>query len=344
MNRSCKNGLDIALQGGGAHGAFTWGVLDRLLEDEAIGISAVSGASAGAVNAAVLASGLITGGREGARKALGDFWEALNRASRDSGPLIPLMEAFPLTFQALSNWWSTMFGNVSLPSSPELGASSQALLRDLLEEHIDFAALRHAEAPRLFLSATDVRNGNARIFRNEEMSADVLLASACLPLFFPPVTIDGIDYWDGGYSANPPIMPLVQESPCDDLLLVTINPSSRDVTPHTTSEITNRLTELSFNQTLVKDLRGLVLVQGEVSPLHFGKGLLATVKRLRIHEIHDEETLSAMPAQSKLTPLREMLLLLHGKGREAAQAWLEGDGRMLGKKGTARIAERYGPK
>ena len=214
MNRSCRNGLDIALQGGGAHGAFTWGVLDRLLEDEDIGITAVSGASAGAVNAAVLASGLANGGREGARRALSDFWEALNRVSRDSGPLIPLMEAFPLTFQALSNWWSTMFGNVSLPSSPEMGAASQQALRSLLEEHIDFHALRHGEAPRLFLSATDVRNGNARIFRNEEMSADVLLASACLPLFFPPVTIDGVDYWDGGYSANPPIMPLVQESPC----------------------------------------------------------------------------------------------------------------------------------
>lgn len=335
--------LDLALQGGGAHGAFTWGVLDRLLEDETIEITAVSGASAGAVNAAVLASGLATGGREGARDALRSFWESLNQASRESGPMIPLMEAFPLTFRAISAWWTSVFGNVALPSSPDMGAAAQRLLRDLLVEHIDFEALRSDKAAQLYVSATDARNGKFRIFRNDDISPDALLASACLPLFFPAVTIDGVEYWDGGYSANPPIMPLVSDSACDDLLLVTINPTFREDTPHTTSEISNRLNELAFNQTLVKDLRGLVMVQNEISPLNLGKGLLGKVKRLRLHEIHDEATLSAMPAQSKMTPLLEMLLLLHGKGRTAADTWLESDGKQLGKKGTAQLTERYLP-
>ncbi|WP_162528565.1 patatin-like phospholipase family protein [Novosphingobium sp. BW1] len=336
-------GLDLALQGGGAHGAFTWGVLDRLLAEERIWISALSGASAGAANAAVFASGLVTGGREGAAAALACFWEAIHRSGRSAGPLLPMMEAFPATFEALSQMWSTMLGNVALPSSPDMGARTQDLLREVFAEHIDFAALRRPEAPRLFISATDVRTGNARIFENEELSSDVLLASACLPLLFPPVTIDGVDYWDGGYSANPPIFPLIQNSPNDDMLLVTINPMSRAVTPRSGAEISNRLTEFSFNQTLIKDMRGLVLIQNEVGPLAFGKGLLARLRRLRVHEIHDEATLGAMPAGSKMMPVREVLEQLHDAGRDAAEGWLAAHGEDLGRRGTADLATRYAP-
>ncbi len=339
-------GLDLALQGGGAHGAFTWGVLDRLAQEDGIWISALSGASAGAANAAVFASGLVTGGREGAGKALWAFWKAIHRSGRDAGPLLPMMEAFPATFEALSQMWSSMLSHVAMPAvpaSPELGAHTQDILRKVFEEHVDFAALRSKAAPRLFLSATDVRTGSARIFRNEELSSEVLLASACLPLLFPPVTIEGVDYWDGGYSANPPIFPLVQNSPNDDMLLVTINPMSRAQTPRSAADITNRLTELAFNQTLVKDMRGLVLIQNEVGPFAFGKGLLARLRRLRVHEIHDEATLSAMPAGSKMTPLWDVLLHLHGAGREAASAWLTRHGADLGRRSTADLAERYAP-
>lgn len=336
-------GLDLALQGGGAHGAFTWGVLERLLEEERIWISALSGASAGAINAAVFASGLVTGGREGARAALGAFWKAIHRSGRDAGPLLPMMEAFPATFEAISQMWSSMFANVTLPSSPELGARTQEMLREVLVEHIDFAALHSDEAPRLFLSATDVRTGSARIFANEELSPEVLLASACLPLLFPPVTIEGVDYWDGGYSANPPIFPLVQNSPNDDLMVVTINPMSRAETPRGAAGISNRLTELAFSQTLVKDMRGLVLIQNEVGPLTFGKGLLARLRRLRVHEIHDEATLAAMPAGSKMTPLWELLQQLHKAGYEAADGWVGRHGEDLGRHTTAYLAERYGP-
>ncbi|MBT0671355.1 patatin-like phospholipase family protein [Novosphingobium profundi] len=336
-------GLDLALQGGGAHGAFTWGVLERLLEEERIWISALSGASAGAINAAVFASGLVTGGREGARAALGAFWKAIHRSGRDAGPLLPMMEAFPATFEAISQMWSSMFANVTLPSSPELGARTQEMLREVLVEHIDFAALHSDEAPRLFLSATDVRTGSARIFANEELSPEVLLASACLPLLFPPVTIEGVDYWDGGYSANPPIFPLVQNSPNDDLMVVTINPMSRAETPRGAAGISNRLTELAFSQTLVKDMRGLVLIQNEVGPLTFGKGLLARLRRLRVHEIHDEATLAAMPAGSKMMPLKDMLLQLHEAGREAAANWVRDHGEDLGRRSSADLAARYAP-
>jgi len=337
--------LDLALQGGGAHGAFTWGVVERLLEEEGIWITALSGASAGAINAAVMASGLATGGRQGASRALWAFWKALSRSSRDAGPLIPMIEAFPLSFEAVASWWSNAFGTFTLPNTPELGSAAQKLLRDLLEQHIDFDALRSDKSPRLFISATDVRTGGARIFRNEEMSVDVLLASACLPLMFPPVTIDGAAYWDGGYSANPPILSLVQESPSDDLLLVTINPASRDMTPRTSGDISNRLTELNFSQTLVKDLRGLVLLQSAVGRrLQFGNGLLAKVKRLRIHEIHDEPTLAAMHPRSKMIPVWKLLIHLHAKGRDAAANWVANEGKLLGKSSTAHLAERYGPK
>ncbi|MCJ2182776.1 patatin-like phospholipase family protein [Novosphingobium sp. 1949] len=343
MTVSREVGLDLALQGGGAHGAFTWGVLDRLLEEERIWISALSGASAGAINAAVFASGLVTGGREGAGRALEAFWKAIHRSGREAGPLLPMMEAFPMAFEAISAMWSNMFGNVAMPSSPEMGARAQDLLREVLEAHVDFAALRSDAAPRLFLSATDVRTGSARIFENREMAPEVLLASACLPLLFPPVTIDGVDYWDGGYSANPPIFPLVQNSPNDDLMLVTINPMSREETPRVAADISNRLTELSFNQTLIKDMRGLVMIQNEVGLLTFGKGLLARLRKLRVHEIHDEATLAAMPAGSKMTPLWELLQQLHKAGYEAADGWVGRHGEDLGRHTTAYLAERYGP-
>lgn len=343
MTATRVTGLDLALQGGGAHGAFTWGVLDRLLEEEAIWVSALSGASAGAINAAVFASGLVKGGREGASKGLWAFWKAIHRSGREAGPLLPMMEAFPATFEAISTMWSNVFGTVTMSGSSELGARAQALLREVLEEHIDFAALRSDAAPRLFLSATEVQTGNARIFENAEMTPDVLLASACLPLVFPTVTIDGVDYWDGGYSANPPIFPLVRNSPNEDMLLVTINPMSRAQTPRNAIEISNRLNELSFNQTLVKDMRGLVMIQNEVGPFTFGKGLLARLRRLRVHEIHDEATLASMPAGSKMTPFWDVLLHLHKAGRDAAAIWVERHGDSLGQKGTADLTARYGP-
>ncbi|ARU16563.1 patatin-like phospholipase family protein [Croceicoccus marinus] len=335
--------LDVALQGGGAHGAFTWGVLDFLLEQPDIDIGAVSGASAGALNAAVLASGLAQGGREMAGKKLWAFWKALNRSGREAGPLLPMAEAFPFAFEAMSEWWGAVFKDISLPTSPQMGRPAQDILRRLIEEFVDFEAIRSADAPLIFVSATNARTGGAHIFRNDDLSVDALLASACLPLLFPPVSINGADYWDGGYSANPPIMPLVQDSPNDDLLLVTINPITRDATPHTTTGIANRITELGFNQTLVKELRGLDLMQKAVLPLVPSGGLLGSLQRLRIHEIHDQALLAGMDPDTKMLPVWRMLITLHCAGRRSAKDWLRKRGRKLGKVSTVDLTDRYGP-
>ena len=335
--------LDVALQGGGAHGAFTWGVLDFLLEQPDIEIGAVSGASAGALNAAVLASGLAQGGPEEAGKKLWAFWKALNRSGREAGPLLPMAEAFPFAFEAMSEWWSVVFKDISLPTSPQMGRPAQDILRRLIDEFVDFEAIRSADAPLIFVSATNARTGGAHIFRNDDLSVDALLAWACLPLLFPPVSINGADYWDGGYSANPPIMPLVQESPNDDLLLVTINPITRDATPHTTTGIANRITELGFNQTLVKELRGLDLMQKAVLPLVPSGGLLGSLQRLRIHEIHDQALLAGMNPDTKMLPVWRMLITLHCAGRRSAKDWLRKRGRKLGKVSTVDLTDRYGP-
>ncbi|WP_395331574.1 patatin-like phospholipase family protein [Novosphingobium sp. BL-8H] len=340
--------LDLALQGGGAHGAFTWGVLDGLLQDERLIPGALSGASAGAMNAAVLVSGLVSGGRAEARDRLRNFWKELNRSGREAGPLIPMIEAFPQTSRALSSWWSTVFGDVGMAhASPELGREMQEILRKVIEKHVDFAAIRSEGAPPLFISATNARSGALRLFRNADLTADALLASACLPLYFPPVTIDGKDYWDGGYSANPPLVPLVQESANDDLLLITVNTQVRSETPRNAAAIIDRLTEIGFNQSMRKELQGLVLLQHAIGRARTKAGardgLVAQVERLRLHEIHDEATLAAMPAQTKLLPVRHLLLKLHDAGQAAAKHWCETCVEHLGKRSTVNLAQRFGP-
>ncbi len=336
--------LDIALQGGGAHGAFTWGVLDGLLQEPRLAVGAVSGASAGAMNAAVLVSGLVSGGREGARERLRSFWKELNKSGREAGPLIPMIEAFPETTRAMSSWWTTMFGDLGMAhGSPEMGREMQDILRKVIEEHVDFAAIASDKAPPLFISATNAQSGTARIFRKDDLTTEALLASACLPLYFPPVTIDGKDYWDGGYSANPPLVPLVLESANDDLLLITVNPQARDQTPRNAAGIVDRITEIGFNQSMRKEMQGLFLLQSSIGRTRAKEGLIAQVERMRFHEIHDEETLAAMPAQSKMLPVRQLLLTLRDAGEAAARRWCEASIESLGKESTVDLASRFGP-
>jgi len=334
--------LDLALQGGGAHGAFTWGVLDRLLEDPGISVGAVSGASAGALNAAVLVSGLVRGGPEEAASRLSSFWKAVNQSARQT-TILPFLEAFPAAFETADMLWSMVSGGgISVAPSPRLGRMAQGILRDVLEDHVDLDAIRAPQAPKIFVSATNARSGAPRIFRNADLSIDALLASACLPMNFPPVTIDGEDYWDGGYSANPPILPLVQESGCSDLLLVTVNPVTRKETARTMNEIPGRISEMMFNLSLVKELRGLSLLKEDMGAWQFfGSGLIKAIRDLRLHEIHDEETMSKVDPRSKMTPVWHLLTHLHETGRKAADGWIDTCSADLGKRSTARIAERY---
>jgi NTE family protein len=247
--------IDLALQGGGAHGAFTWGVLDRLLEEPGLRIEGISGTSAGAMNAAVLAAGHATGGSQGARSALENFWHRVSRAALLSpirrSPLDVLMGRWTMDTSPVF----LAFDLVARLFSPyDLNPGGANPLREILAECVDFT--RVAQSPiRLFVTATNVRTGRGRVFRNAALTPDVLLASACLPTLFQAVEIDGEAYWDGGYAGNPTMTPLVRECASSDTVLVQVNPVERPGTPRSARDIINRVNEVSFNATLLKELR-----------------------------------------------------------------------------------------
>jgi NTE family protein len=323
--------IDLALQGGGSHGAFTWGVLDRLLEEQWLQIDAISGTSAGAMNAAVLVDGWTEGGRSGARAALDAYWERVAQAAVHS----PLQRTF---FDRMAGRWtlesSPVFIGFDLLSrlySPyDLNPFGFNPLKDILGDSIDFRRL--AQSPiKLFITATNVRTGRGHIFRNAEISPDVLLASACLPTMFQAVEIDGEAYWDGGYAGNPTITPLVRESNAQDTILVQINPRERPGTPRSASEILNRLNEVSFNASLMKELRMIALLRQVADP---GQGEGARWAGMRTHRIMSD-MLTDLGYSSKLNAEREFLLMLRAEGRLAASAFLEVHSDHLGQRSTA---------
>jgi NTE family protein len=318
--------VDLALQGGGAHGAYTWGVLDRLLEVPWLRFDGISGTSAGAMNAVVMADGYAAGGPEGAREALAKFWKRVS----DGALLSPLRRG---PFEILMGLWTLDYSPVYLAldltsrvvSPYDLSTGAVNPLRDILEESIDFA--RVASAPiRLFVTATNVRTGRGRVFRNADLSIDALMASACLPTMFQAVEIDGESYWDGGYSGNPTITPLVRDCVSDDTILIQINPITRPMMPRTAREIHNRLNEVSFNSPLLKELRMIALLRQVVDP---GRGEGAVWARMRIHRIASEE-MAELSSSSKMLAEWEFFCKLRDKGRRAAEAFLEAHGADLG--------------
>jgi NTE family protein len=318
--------IDLALQGGGAHGAFTWGVLDRLLEEEWLEIDGISGTSAGAMNAAVLVDGYALGGREGARSALAKFWRSVSDAARFSpfqrGPLDVLLNRWTLDNSPLFIAMDLMS---RLYSPYDLNPGGSNPLQGILQEVIDFERLKQAPI-KLFITATNVRTGRGRVFRNAEITPDVLLASACLPTMFQAIEIEGDIYWDGGYSGNPTMTPLVRECRSRDTLLVPINPVERPGTPTSAREILNRLNEVSFNAVLLKELRMIALLRQVADPGH-SEG--AQWAQMRIHLVRNEMA-AELGYSSKLNAEWDFLSLLHREGRRAAEAFLEQDGDNLG--------------
>jgi len=318
--------VDLALQGGGSHGAFTWGVLDRLLEDSELRFDGVSGTSAGAMNAAVMASGLMQGGPEGAREALEGFWKRVSDAARMS----PLRRG-PIEILT-GNWtldYSPVFAAVEFaaqvfsPYDSSLGGSNP--LSKILAESVDFAHL--VESPvKVFVTATNVHTGQGRIFRNAELTPEVLMASACLPTMFQAVEIDGVPYWDGGYAGNPSMSPLVRECSASDTILVQINPIVRPGTPRTAREIQNRLNEISFNATLLKELKAGALLRQVADP---GKGEGAAWANMRVHRISSEIMLE-LGYSSKLLTEWPFFTMLRDEGRKAADAFLAAHKQDLG--------------
>jgi NTE family protein len=322
--------VDLALQGGGAHGAFTWGVLDRLLEESRLQIEAISGTSAGAMNAAVLISGQSVGGTEGAKAALEQFWRRVSDAA-----LLSPFRRTPLDIM-LGRWTldtSPMFLTLDLMArifSPyDLNPHGANPLRDILANCIDFR--RVAKAPvKLFVTATNVHTGRGHIFRNAELTPEVLLASACLPTLFQAIEIDGEAYWDGGYAGNPTITPLIRECASSDTILVQVNPVERPGTPRSARDIVNRINEVSFNATLLKELRMMAVLRQASNP---GTNEGARWAGMRIHRI-SSSTMTELGYSSKLNAEWEFFCMLRNEGRRSAEAFLVAHSADLGVRST----------
>jgi NTE family protein len=325
--------IDLALQGGGSHGAFTWGVLERLLEENWLRIAAISGTSAGAMNAAVLVAGWTEAGAEGARHALAKYWQRVSRAATLSplqrSPLDRLMGRWTLD---TSPAYIAMDLMSRLLSPYDLNPAGFNPLRNILVESIDFERLA-ASSIKLFVTATNVRTGLGRIFRDPEITADVLLASACLPTMFRAVEIDGEAYWDGGYAGNPTITPLIRESDAHDTIIVQINPRERADMPRSAADILNRLNEISFNSPLMKELRMIALLRQVADP---GTGEGARWAQMRTHRIMTD-ALAKFGASSKVNGEWEFLAMLREEGRHAAGEFLKTHADDLGRRSTADI-------
>jgi NTE family protein len=341
--------IDLALQGGGSHGAFTWGVLDRLLEDERLEIAGVSGTSAGAMNAVALAAGLMEGGREGARACLRRFWQRVAQSSPfhhlESHPLAVLLGPDNPWVQALMAPFQQYAQFLGSQLSPyQLNPLNLNPLRQILEETVNFERVRACDRTSLFVAATHVATGELRIFRQDQLTADMVLASACLPLLFQAVEVDGEAYWDGGYAGNPALLPLISETDADDLLLVQINPSRRDAVPTQASDILDRASEVTFNASLLKELRTIGLLKELLADAGrpdsaYRRPLFQRVDDLRLHRLDAEQELAAFGAASKTQTGWAFLEQLHAIGRQAADDWLKQNGRHLGKRSTYTLPE-----
>lgn len=337
--------LDLALQGGGSHGAFTWGVLDRLLEEEWLEIAAVSGTSAGAMNAVALSAGLMDGGREGARATLHRFWKRVAELSPfhhiQSTPLGGFMGSATAWMAPWFEPWQQTAAALGSQLSPyQLNPLNLNPLRQILLDTVDFERVRCCTKTHLFIAATQVRTGALRVFDQQGLTPDMVLASACLPLLFQAVEIDGEAYWDGGYAGNPSLMPLITQSTADDLLLVQINPIERSELPTRASDILERINEVTFNASLLKELRTIALLKQLIEveddrPEHtYRNPLFQQLQSLRVHQIDGGASLSPLGAASKNNTQWLFLQQLHGLGRSAADQWLAQHGDALGQRSS----------
>lgn len=331
--------LNLALQGGGAHGAFTWGVLDALLEDSTFDFEGVSGTSAGAMNALCLAHGLMTGGRDGARETLARFWTSVAASSpfASSGETGPGMNQ---ALQLMLLWTNHL-------SPEQLNPFDLNPLRDILTEQFDFARLRGESPVKLFIAATHANSGKLRLFRNHELSVDTLLASACLPTIHRTIVIDGEPYWDGGYSANPAVFPLAYQCDSPDILLILLTPLRYVETPVSAQDIRQRLLELSFNSTFLREMRMFAHLREEASStswlsrwLPVGR-LERRIKHLRFHAISAEDLLGELPAGSKLTVNLPFFERLRDSGRGHAQRWLDAHRGSVGERATLDLEKLF---
>ncbi len=328
-----KKRVTLALQGGGAHGAFTWGVLDRLAEEPSFDIQAISGTSAGALNAAVFAHGFAQNGAAGAKQKLQDFWRSVSDAGNSVFNPYSYLAEWPMLAPYVSLWVNVL----SQVWSPYDNFFYTNRLKPLLEEAIDFKKLSHLGKPALFICATNVRTNQRKIFHGEELSVDVLLASACLPSLFQAIGVKGNDYWDGGYMGNPVLSPLIPFA--DDMVIVEVNPINRKETPHRAADIMDRLNEITFNSALVREIAQINLLNRLI-----GSGELKSkkYKAIRFHVINAEEKMSAYPEYTKSETSWGFLTELKALGRDVASKWLSDSGQFgnVGERTSFDVEER----
>jgi NTE family protein len=328
--------INLALQGGGAHGAFTWGVLDYILEDGRLAIDGLSGSSAGALNAVICVDGLARGGPKEAQKRLADFWRAVSIDGKLSATQRRIVERvlsfMPLEGSPVQAWLDAM----SRYFSPyDLNPLNINPLKEVIERFVDFEAVRNATGVQLFVSATNVVTGRLRIFPRDKITADVVMASAAMPLVFQAVTIDGTPYWDGGYMGNPAIFPFFRDTTTEDVLIVQINPVERREVPTSARDIMNRINEITFNSSLLAEYRAIEFVAREIDqgrlPHGFGAG---EYRRINAHRIVLGDGHKAYSADSKLSTDYDFFRMLHAGGRRAARHFLEAHFNDIGVRST----------
>lgn len=337
--RGARKTINLALQGGGAHAAFAWGVLDRLLEDGRVDIEGISATSAGAMNGACVAYGMAAGGRDEARRVLARFWGRV----ADLAAWSPLQ---PSWYDRVTRDWSLTwspaflgFDMIARLFSPyEFNPLNLNPLRDALIDAVDFGRLRSASPIRLFLAATNVRTGRIKIFEGAEISAEAVLASACLPFLFQAVEVGGEHYWDGGYMGNPAIFPLIYGCDSRDIVVVHINPIERPELPRTARDILNRVNEISFNSSLMREMRAIHFVTDLIQTGQIEEGRM---KRMLIHAICADELMMQFDTRSKLNATRDFLVHLRDNGRRYAGAWLQATFEHLGERSTVDLRSRY---
>jgi len=337
-NLASRATLNLALQGGGAHGAFTWGVLDALLEDSRLQFEGLSGSSAGALNAVLFAEGWRRDGRDGARRALADFWSALGQQVpfeflvKGQGENIGLSAASKMMLK-----WAGLF------SPTQLNPLGHSALRDLLVQQIDFARLRKNSPFKLFVGATQANTGKLRVFRETELSIDVLLASTCLPRLHHAVTIAGEPYWDGAYSANPAVYPLFYECRSRDVMLVLLSPLRHENAPHTAEEIEQRALELAFSASLMREMHTFQQATAFARSTWLPAGNLERrLREMRFHMIDSQDLASMQRTETKLIAHTPFLELLHAQGRERATAWLGEHASAVGRRATVDMNRCFG--
>lgn len=334
--------INLALQGGGAHGAFAWGVIDKFLDDGRIEIEGLSGTSAGSMNAVVYAYGALKG-KDGARQALHNYWQAISEAGQKYG----MVKRSP---------WEQMFGGWTMDKSIasegfklltstfspyQLNPMNFNPLREVLEAHVDFAELDKSRTTKLFLSATNVRTGKVKVFHTHEITADVVLASACLPFLFQAVEIDGEHYWDGGYMGNPVLYPLFYYTDSRDVVILHINPIERPGPPTLSAEIANRVNEITFNSSLIKELRSVYFVQQLLDQGKIKEEFRDEFKYVLIHSIRADNALSDLSVATKFASEWEFLTMLRDRGRACAEEWIGRHFDDLGNRSTVDLKREF---